>query len=220
MNGVVHGFYIVATDVTARRLAEKSLAETARRLHAITDNIPALITHIDADQRYLFVNSQVGRVFKKDVRTMLGRRVAEEHPPERYALMQPHIEAALAGERVQYEGVVKFDNEERFFQTDYIPDLTDCGKVCGFFAMTFDITSRRKSQRRRAENEKRLRTITDNVPALIGYIDSQQRLQFCNIHYRTTFNFDIADIIGKKLIEVYDEKMYEQMAPYVEIALT
>ena len=67
--------------------------------------------------------------------------------------------------------------------------------------------------------EERLRTITDNVPVLIGYIDAGQRFQFNNLAYETWYARPRAEITGRPMREVLGEAAYQKVRPYLERAL-
>ena len=51
-------------------------------------------------------------------------------------------------------------------------------------------------------SEERLRAITDHVPVLLAYIDTEQRYQFANETFRTWFGLDPATMIGRTIEEV------------------
>lgn len=66
---------------------------------------------------------------------------------------------------------------------------------------------------------ERLRTITDNVPALIGYIDIEQRFQFNSLAYEHWLGKPRAEITGRAVREVLGEPEYQKVRPYLERAL-
>jgi diguanylate cyclase (GGDEF)-like protein/PAS domain S-box-containing protein len=133
-------------DISARVAAEQALAETQRRLLAVTDNIPALIAQFDAETRYRFVNDYYRRVFRLDPSQVLGRTLADVQGDEANALVRPHVEAALRGESVSFEGEIDLQERHYHFQSHYVPDRDDTGDVRGFFALTFDITALKQAQ--------------------------------------------------------------------------
>ncbi|MDB5806873.1 MAG: hypothetical protein JWN73_4195 [Betaproteobacteria bacterium] len=53
-----------------------------------------------------------------------------------------------------------------------------------------------------AENEQRLRTITDNVPVLIGYVDETLRYRFVNQPFEEWFGMPREQMIGKTVEEL------------------
>ncbi|HLO85511.1 MAG TPA: PAS domain S-box protein [Nostocaceae cyanobacterium] len=70
------------------------------------------------------------------------------------------------------------------------------------------------------QREEELRLITNAVPVLISYVDTQQRYRFNNQRYAEWFGVPIAEIYGKHLQELLDESNYQSILPYVETVLS
>ena len=66
------------------------------------------------------------------------------------------------------------------------------------------------------ESEEKMRLVTDSVPALISYVDSNRYYQFSNQAYEEWFGYK-AD--GKRLDEVSGSTAYEAISKYVDAAL-
>jgi diguanylate cyclase (GGDEF)-like protein/PAS domain S-box-containing protein len=71
-----------------------------------------------------------------------------------------------------------------------------------------DVTELAAARLRAAENEERLRTIADNVPALIAYIDTGMRYRFANQRYQEWFGVKSADMLGKTVPEAMGEAFF------------
>src|ERR687895_599008 len=82
---------------------EEALRESEERLRLVANNVPALISYVDRDQRYRFSNRTYDDWFGIPQERMLGRSVAEVFGEDNYARMKPHIERVLAGEEVEFE---------------------------------------------------------------------------------------------------------------------
>ena len=127
-------------DVTQRVLAEQALAESEQRLRTITDNVPAVIAHVDAEQRYTFVNDYVRKISGDDPRQMIGRTVREVRGEAMYDVLKDQIEAVLRGEPSMFENEGTIRDRHYYFQSNFVPDLDEEGRVRGFYALTTDIT--------------------------------------------------------------------------------
>jgi len=64
-----------------------------------------------------------------------------------------------------------------------------------------------------------LRQIADNVPALVGYVDAQQRYQFANRAYRDWFGFDHRAMAGRAVEEAVGAETYGRISGYIRRAL-
>jgi PAS domain S-box-containing protein len=62
-------------------------------------------------------------------------------------------------------------------------------------------------------------SIVDNAPALIGYIDAEQRFRFHNATYEHWLEKPKAQITGRTVREVFGEAEYQKIRPQLERAL-
>ncbi|MEH2250100.1 PAS domain S-box protein [Nostoc sp.] len=69
------------------------------------------------------------------------------------------------------------------------------------------------------QRETQLHLITDTLPVLISFVDSEKRYRFNNRAYEEWFGHPAAKIYGKHLWEVVGESAYEVVRPYVEQVL-
>ncbi|HKO60116.1 MAG TPA: PAS domain S-box protein [Pyrinomonadaceae bacterium] len=67
--------------------------------------------------------------------------------------------------------------------------------------------------------EEKLRLVIDTVPALISYVDSEQRYQFTNKKYEEWFGHSCQEVQGKHLQAILGQDAYEQILPHVEEVL-
>ncbi|MEH6625955.1 MAG: NahK/ErcS family hybrid sensor histidine kinase/response regulator [Motiliproteus sp.] len=82
-----------------------------------------------------------------------------------------------------------------------------------------DITERSRSAKALADSEHRIRLITDAVPALIAYVDSDLTFKFTNRAYETWYQLDRKKVLEHKLVDVLPEKQLKRLRPYVKRAL-
>jgi diguanylate cyclase (GGDEF)-like protein/PAS domain S-box-containing protein len=82
------------------------------------------------------------------------------------------------------------------------------GEALGAVVAMKDVTELAESRARAIENEERLRTIADNVPALIAYIDMNLRYAFANQRYQEWFGVKSADMLGKTVAEAMGEAFF------------
>ncbi|MDZ7938624.1 MAG: PAS domain-containing protein [Rhodoferax sp.] len=204
-----------------RKLARSSLQiqESEKRLRLITDNMPGLIAYIDTTQRYQFVNAHFHAFLGDNASVFLGKTVAECVGPSNYAVLQPYLEAALAGERQHYERLNTSDGESQTLLVDYIPDLDAHGTVLGVFALAVDISELKTVQHAYAQGEARLRAITDHIPALVGHFDREERCLFANATVLKAFGKTAQEAHQLTLKSGIDADSYAQHVPYIRRVL-
>jgi PAS domain S-box-containing protein len=146
------GFIGSVIDMTERREAEEALRAREEELRLITDALPVMISFIDAQERYGFINRFYESWFGHLRDEVQGKHVSEVIGAETYAFRRPYIARALAGETVTFEASMPHrDGTRRETDTRYIPRRDSAGKVDGFYALAIDITDRK-----RAEAQQRL----------------------------------------------------------------
>jgi diguanylate cyclase (GGDEF)-like protein/PAS domain S-box-containing protein len=216
--GRVQGLFTISQDVTALKRLEAARAESEKRIRTIADNVPAAIAYLNRHERYLFANAAFLEAFGISSEDLVGQRVADVLPPDVYALTRPHIEAVLRGERQRFQRVVTRHGGARHELVDYLPERDPAGEVTGFFALIHNITDLHDAQARVEQSEQRLRRITDNVPALICYIDRERRYRFNSRFYEDWLDRPLAEITGRTVLEVLGERTYAIDGPYIERA--
>jgi diguanylate cyclase (GGDEF)-like protein/PAS domain S-box-containing protein len=200
-----------ALGALARQAARMLMArdDAAHRLRNLTDRLPALIAHLDTQERYTYVNARAARQFGRNAEEMVGLTIADIRDPDDYARVAGYIAAALTGHHVTFENHGIGPTGPYEFETQYVPDFDESQRVRGFFALTLDIADRKKAERRIDETEGRLHGIADNVPALIAEFDPEGRFRFCNEIYRTWLGVDPQEVLGQRMEDVVSHEYWE-----------
>jgi diguanylate cyclase (GGDEF)-like protein/PAS domain S-box-containing protein len=150
---------------------QQELRESDHRLHTITDNIPALIAYIDADERYQFANRAYQQWIGMQPEQMRGRTVRELWGEARYAMFQPNLRRVLAGERVTYEYSVPGEAGERRMLATYLPERDATGKVKGLFLHSSDVTELARARNEAREAHERLERALDGSSVALWETD-------------------------------------------------
>jgi diguanylate cyclase (GGDEF)-like protein/PAS domain S-box-containing protein len=141
---------------SARRTfaAESALRESEERLRLVANNVPALISYVDREQRYRFSNRTYDDWFGIAHEAMQGRTLAEVFGEEAYGRMRHSIERCLAGESVQFEFAMGEDaasrGRRRTLQMAFVPHFAAGGRsedeVLGFYMLANDVTQLSRAQ--------------------------------------------------------------------------
>ncbi|MBB3121455.1 diguanylate cyclase domain-containing protein [Pseudoduganella violacea] len=139
-DGSVPGFYVMANDITERKMAELTQAASQKRLQLITDHLPALVSAIGPDHRFQFGNAAFQRWLGVDPNTLPGRPVVDAIGEAHYAIAKPCLDRAFQGEVTSYEAKAKVGEESRILASTLIPDLRQDGSVAAVYVLTSDMT--------------------------------------------------------------------------------
>jgi diguanylate cyclase (GGDEF)-like protein/PAS domain S-box-containing protein len=126
--------------------AEAAMRESEERLRHIANNVPALISYLDREQRFRFSNKTYEDWFGVAPARMPGRSVAEVFGDSVYEAMRRPIERVLHGEEVQFELATRENGRERTLQMACVPHVGRNGKVAGFYMLGNDVTALKRAQ--------------------------------------------------------------------------
>jgi two-component system sensor histidine kinase VicK len=147
-DGKVVGLMTFVYDVTVQVLERRKAVASATQLRLIADRLPALISYMDNDKRYQFVNEAYTKWFKKPRDQIEGKTRKELiNNDQTYEFTRPYEDRAFAGEAVSFElTLTKPDGSFVNLDTEYLPDRSpETGAVRGIIGVGHDITQRKKA---------------------------------------------------------------------------
>lgn len=87
-------------------------------------------------------------------------------------------------------------------------------------ALGREIEHRMRSEQLLEVNEERLRTITDNLPVLVAYVDPQMRYRFNNLMYERWYKVPREELQGLHIRDFHGEEAFNLIEPYIRIVLS
>ncbi|MFG0330337.1 MAG: PAS domain S-box protein [Phycisphaerales bacterium] len=130
-----------------RHRSEEDIRAREDQIRQVADALPALVAYLDADERYQYNNRLYEEWFGRSRESLHGLHVSALLPPEVYAIVQPRLRQALAGEPQQFD--IPFRDRagvDRQLNVSYVPRHDREGKVIGVFALVYDITERKQAE--------------------------------------------------------------------------
>ena len=213
--GKVEYFSGLMRDISAAKLGERALRESEHRLRMVTDHLPALISYLDRDLRFRFVNKAYQDWFGIEPERLLGLSLREFYGDEVWVQIEPHMRAALAGRQVSYERKLVVPDGRRDVQATLVPERDERGEVMGLYTLVSDITAYREAEGALQESEARLRTVADALPMRVAYIDADERYRFNNLAYERGFGLSREQIQGRTVRELLGESAYRSVEPHI-----
>ena len=147
-DGSVTGIISSSRDITERVETEKALRNSEEKLHLVMDGVPALMSYVDTDERFVYVNDGYERWYGIPKENIVGKHINELLQPDVYERVSGNYKKALAGESVVFENLT-YDKagRERYIRAHYVPHSSD-GIVRGLFVLIFDITDTKKAEQK------------------------------------------------------------------------
>jgi diguanylate cyclase (GGDEF)-like protein/PAS domain S-box-containing protein len=200
-----------------RALQEKTAAleRSTAELATITANVPVVISYIDADQRFRFINDYARDVFGFAPDQAVGRTLRETFGSAAYARLEERLADVLAGVPQTFETNFTPDGKGPVFIVTCIPDYGERKQVRGAYVVCQDVTALRDAKQALVASERRMRMVADNLPALIAYLDADERYLFVNARCRQMFGLEPEAIVGRTVRELFTPEAYAQTAPRI-----
>ena len=220
-SGEVDGLYVISRSLAEEKRAQRELSERDERIRFLTDNLPAQICYVDTSLRYQYCNqrflSDYGMTSLDDV---VGKTPHDLFAPEVLTVIIPHVEAALRGERVQFERRATGNpNDMRWLRITLVGDFDEDGVARGIYAIGYDITDSKIAEDTRARQQQWIEAFIENFPQPLTYIDPQSVHRFSNRAYADFIGRPKDEIIGRSSKELFGREMSLFFLPTFERAL-
>lgn len=212
------------SDVTDRKRLELSLAESEERFRVLWRAAPDAMVLTEDDGTIVSFNDQAEHLFdyaSKEVAgssvdhlvpgrlqgRLRGHRRAFDRDPARQSLVDPHSFA-----------IKRRDGAEVPVELSVSSVPTIGGRQ--FLYVVRDLTARRRVEAQLESGERRLRGMADALPALVCFVDADQRYRFVNEAYAAWAGWDRNQMEGRLVREVVGETTYADLRPSIEAVLT
>jgi diguanylate cyclase len=200
-----------------REAAEQALRQKQELLDAVLETVDVGVVACDADGHLMLFNRAARAFHGLDADSALSQADWPGHydlyGEDGITPLAPGdipLVRALRGERVIDAGMtihVPGEPARRLLASGRALHGT-AGEPLGAVVAMKDVTELDASRARLAESGEWLRTIADNVPALIAYVDTDLRYRFANERYREWFGVKPADMIGRTVPDAMGEAFY------------
>ena len=210
-------------EVIKLKTVGEELCENETRYRALFENTldgVAVYEAIDNGEDFVFKDlnrsgERIENISKKDI---IGKCVTEAFPGVKdFGIFKVFQRVWRTGKPEFFpEAGYKDDRDSGTWRENWVYKLAN-GEVVAVYD---DITERKQAEKALRESEEQLRLVTDALPVLIAYVDSQKCYRFANKTYEEWFRISREDVFGKKVREVLGEPAYKLIQEYIDEALS
>ena len=207
-------FYVVKHHEAARKRAQAQLRDSERRVRTLLDNLDEGISSISESGIIELFNPAAERMFGYRSEEVVGKNISILMPGPYRNDHDGYMGRYLHTGKAHIIGIGREITAQRKDGSIFPMDL----RISEFFLEgrrqfiggMRDITESKRITEALRASETQMRQITDTVPALIAYLDKQQRFSFHNKAYEEVFGLSFGQIDGHTLAEVLDPPAYER----------
>ncbi len=166
-DGKLLGVGGVATEMTDQEHSKESLRRSEEQLHFITDALPELMSYVDLEQRFHFVNTAHEKWFGQERAEIVGKTIRDLVGGWAHAELAPYIDRVARGERCTFDvRIPHSDGRARDSRVTFAPQFTFTGDVEGFVALIADVSAEKLA-------EDRIRFLAESSSLLGSSLDYQ-----------------------------------------------
>jgi hypothetical protein len=197
--------YLMGTDVTERRMADRARHELASRFEAILEELPDIVAEVNLDKVYTWVNRAGYEFFGEDV---IGKEAsfyfagASDGAYDKVAPLFDGSNETIAVETWQR----RRDGATRLLAWWCRGLKDEKGKVVGALSTARDITDQKLMEAALSESRETVVALFENAAQGILWIDAAGRLLAFNAMAEKMFGYGREEVVGKRLELLMPEK--------------
>ncbi len=209
------GRVVLLTDITEVKQSEtqrreQAVAQKSHLLQRAVDNLSQGVAMVNADgvlelwnRRFLELSGLAPIAAHRQFADVIG--------DSELALLTPATRDA--------NGRPMRESEQRLYDGRMLEIRTHPLPTGGFVNTFTDITERYQHAEALSESERWIRLITDQVPALIAYLNADLVYEFTNKVYEQWYCWPHAAMLGQRLRDVHSAEHYKRLETYIAQAL-
>jgi len=186
-----------------------ALAASELQLRTITEALPGMVSYVDREERYRFLNQTYeewfgiprSQVLGKTLTEGLATQLGEIRGARAYDQIKAYVKRALEGEPLQYVNTLTTkDGEPKHVLVNYVPHLEQ-GQVVGYYGMFTDITARVEAEGALKRSEARFSNIFNQNSVGMAEVDLTGRFVLVNDRY--------CELVGRSREALYQIRMQD-----------
>lgn len=200
-------------EVARRQRAEEGLRENEERFRSLVQNASDIIMIMKANGEVSYVSPAVEWVLGYKPEDIVGTDSYIVVHPDDLVRVQNSIADAMSEPGFTSSMELRLqhaDGSWRHIETQYTNLLHDPA-VNGVIINSRDVTGRKRAEEALRESEEKYRTLVEAVQEGIGFVDTEERVTYCNQAYAAIFDLAPQELIGTSLFEFLDEEQQQRL---------
>ncbi len=203
---------IISRDITEIHQNQVSLKTSEEKYRSLIESSDAAISMVDADGRYLYLNSISAFPYGVPPDALVGKTVHELFPPDQANQILRDVQQVIAQETgMVLEPEVTINGKACWFRTSIQPVRDGKGKPYAAFIHASEITSQKEAELALSTSEERYRNVVENQTEMVCRYDAHLRLKFGNVAYCKNYGVSPDEIVGKSILDKIPPEEHAQV---------
>ncbi len=206
------GYMFYIKDITTRKIIEHGLIESEKSLAELFESSPDALIVVDKEGKIVKVNSEVQNLFGYSKNELIGKEISLLIPhrfrSEHYSKVesyQNNPRTRRMGDGLDLYGLRKDDSE--FSVEIMLSPITQRDKKMTLCTVR-DVSDKKNIEQKLKDNEEHYRNIFQTHPHGIVETTLDGTITLANSAYAHIFEFEVEEIIGKKVWELHEDKEF------------
>ena len=206
----------VEPDVARKTASEKPGVDAETALPFLL----GMVAMIDAQRRCTQLSPALARWLFDAPEEIVGRPIDEAFGAVNGPKLRPCVDAALAGgvQRLRFSSL-QADQSLQTLQIELLPERNEAGAIVGCQLFALDVSDEQRALDNAQRSERRMRTIMDQIPVTVSYIDAEFRYRYINRAQEAWLGKTDTEVAGKLVREVAGDKVWASIEPQLAMAL-
>ncbi|GAB4043781.1 PAS domain-containing sensor histidine kinase [Spirosoma litoris] len=219
------GVLVNCQDTTEATKSRQQVQFPEQQFRALVEQAPiAIAVFRGSDHIIETANQAYQQLVGRPADELLGKPMFEAMPEIKGKGYEELLATVLATGEPLYANELnaplkrKGQLELVYFNFVYQPLRAVDGTIRGVTVVANEITEQVLARKKVEESRTHLELLSNTVPAMIFYLDDQQRYQYYNDTFRQWFGVNPTEAIGKTVREFIGEAAYQNVLPHLAIA--
>lgn len=208
----------VALALTEQDRLQARIQDSERRYRTLADHSGDLVMRICPNGDRQYVSPSIKERLGWDVEDFMRPRPDLIHPDDRERIAAVVATLRRDGGSTTATYRLRHKDGHYLWIEAFARLVTDSEGGADIVYTGRDVTARVKIEQELLESQAQLRTITDNIPAVIARLDMSERYTYVNRFVEQVSGETAAQIIGRTVRDVRGDFLYERLKHYLQRA--
>lgn len=195
------GILSISKNITEQVMAEKTLIKSEARFKAIVSAVPDLFFRINNEGEIIDCFAHNSEQLNRPTSFFIGKNLREIEPRQMAEKSITVLKNAFTtGELQQFEYSLKINDALQWFDARIVKSGADEA-----LAIIRNITDRKVAEIEIQHQKNFIETLFESIPNPLFYMNTQGVFLGINHAYKTLFNIEESDIVGKNIYDIENE---------------